>query len=73
MPFYYLNLTMKDEYGIEHYEIHTEDCKWLDLTKYYEKLGNFSNCHGAIREAKSKHPTWRIDGCKHCSTGCHSV
>jgi hypothetical protein len=64
---------MKDEYGIEHFEVHTEDCKWLDRTKYSERLGNFLNCQGAISEAKNKHPGWRIDGCKHCSPDCHSV
>jgi len=70
---YYLNLTVKYEDGIEHYEVHRENCGWFDDIKRAEKLGNFPDCHGAIREAKRRHPSWRIDGCKHCSPECHNL
>ncbi|POZ88468.1 hypothetical protein AA80_05955 [Petrotoga sibirica DSM 13575] len=73
MPVYYLNLTPKYEEGIIHYEVHEDNCTWLSGVKDREKLGNFRDCHGAIKEAQRRYSDWRIDGCKHCSPECHSL
>ncbi len=73
MSVYYLNLTAKYEDGIKHYEVHEENCAWLDKTDDREELGNFSDCREAIKEAKKRYPDWRIDGCKHCSPKCHNL
>lgn len=73
MPVYYLNLTPKNEEGIIHYEVHEDNCTWLSGVKDREKLGNFRDCHGAIKEAQRRYSDWRIDGCKHCSPECHSL
>jgi len=36
-----------------------------------ETLGIFTNCAAAVVTAKHFHPTWQIDGCKHCCPDCH--
>jgi len=66
-------LTPKYEEGIIHYEVHEDNCTWLSGVKDREKLGNFRDCHGAIKEAQRRYSDWRIDGCKHCSPECHSL
>lgn len=73
MSVYYLNLTPKYEEGIKHYEVHKENCKWLSKVEDCEELGDFRDCHGAIKEAKQRYPKWKIDGCKYCSPECHNL
>ena len=49
------------------HEVHKEDCKWMPINKQY--LGNFNNCHEAIKKAKEYYPN--VDGCFYCSNECH--
>jgi hypothetical protein len=69
MPKYYLNLTPQ---STGEHEVHAEGCKWLKLVSRPEYLGFFSNCHEAVENAKFKHASYIIDGCKHCCPGCHT-
>ena len=41
MALYYLNLTPKSEGKGLHYEIHKEDCKWLEQVEHFELIGIF--------------------------------
>ena len=34
-------------------------------------LGEFSSCHGAVREAQKTYP--KSNGCKHCARECHTT
>ncbi len=67
MPSYILN---KKEYE-GHHEFHESDCPLCPDYENQERLGWFSDCHGALSEAEDRHPSWVIDGCKHCSEPCH--
>mgnify|MGYP000980378140 CR=1 FL=1 len=71
MADFYLNLNQTNDID---YEVHESGCYWLSLVARKEHLGNFSSCHGAVAEAKRRHPNkYRINGCKHCSPACHTT
>lgn len=62
---YYLNLNAQP--NGEH-EIHKEFCNYYYMYKGYnfELLGTFYNEIDAIKYAKLKHPTFKIDTCAYC-------
>ena len=68
MADYYVNDTAQESSG--DHEVHKSDCYWLSLTRYKTYLGNFASCHGAVRKAKNTYSN--ADGCKHCSSDCHT-
>ena len=52
------------------HEVHTDGCSWLPDAANRLYLGDFSNCHGAVREAK-KHYS-QSNGCAYCCAACHT-
>lgn len=68
---YYLNLNAQS--SGEH-EVHKESCYYYCMYKSgynFELLGAFSNEIEAVRYARMKHPTFRIDGCAYCCPAAH--
>jgi len=70
---YYLNLPPKSEGKGLLYEIHKEDCPWLEQVEHSELIGDFLNCREAINKAQLDHPDWKIEGCFYCSKDCHNL
>ncbi len=68
MAYYVLN---HNEQTNGDHEVHTTTCK-NGPTSNYENLGSFSSCKDAVKKAKDNHPSWKINGCKHCSSDCHT-
>lgn len=52
------------------HEIHRSECLYMPEPANRKYLGDFSNCHDAVREAKKTYPT--ADGCYYCSPACHT-
>lgn len=52
------------------HEVHDEYCRYLPAVQNRTYLGEFSNCHNAVREAK-KHYS-QVNGCYYCSRPCHT-
>jgi len=50
------------------YVVHTEKCIFRPSDKKY--LGEFSNCVGAVEEAKKTY--YKSNGCRSCSNSCHT-
>jgi len=67
MARYYVN---KNAQSSGDHEVHTTGCSWMPNPENKLYLGEFSSCHGAVREAKKTYST--ADGCKHCSKECHT-
>ena len=63
---YYLNLNSQ---STGEHEVHKETCRYFYLYKSrfnFEFLSAFSNEIDAVKEAKRRHPTWKVDGCAYC-------
>lgn len=69
MEKYFLNRNTNNPNG--DHEVHVEGCYWLPLPVNRIDLGYFSNCADAVREAKRRYPSEKIDGCIHCCRPCH--
>jgi hypothetical protein len=67
MPDYYVN---KNAQNNGDHEVHKSDCDWLAKVKDKLYLGFFTNCHGAVQEAKKHYP--QSNGCYYCSNECHT-
>lgn len=67
MPKYYVN---KNAQSNGDHEVHKEGCSYLPKVENRIYLGIFSNCKGAVKEAKKYYA--QVDGCKHCSSECHN-
>ena len=67
MAQYYVN---KQEQDNGDHEVHTSDCSWLPNAENRIYLGEFISCHGAVEKAKEYFP--QSNGCKHCSSECHT-
>jgi hypothetical protein len=67
MARYYVN---KNAQANGDHEVHTTGCEWLPEDENRIYLGDFSNCHDAVREAR-KHYT-QTNGCYFCSRDCHT-
>lgn len=68
---------MKKKYYVHKYtdrqgdhEVHVENCSKMPSTDNRIYLGEFSNCHEAVHEAK-KHRS-PVNGCYYCCTLCHT-
>ncbi|RMA41105.1 hypothetical protein D9R08_16630 [Rhodophyticola porphyridii] len=68
MKHFYVNNTAQ-QYG--DHEVHEQGCYWLSLAKNTSYLGQFSDCHGAVAEAKRNHHR-QSNGCATCSPACHT-
>lgn len=67
MALYYVN---KNAQANGDHEVHKSGCSYMPSPENRMFLGDFSSCHGAVREAKKTYPT--ADGCYHCSPACHT-
>jgi len=67
MADYYVN---KNAQANGDHEVHISTCDRLPDRENRLYLGNFTNCHAAVREAK-KHYS-QSDGCYYCSDECHT-
>lgn len=67
METYYVN---KQAQANGDHEVHTSTCAWLPSEANRLYLGQFSSCHGAVTEAKKHYP--KADGCRYCSSSCHT-
>lgn len=67
MASYYVN--KKEQFNGDH-EVHKSDCRYLPNTENREYLGEFSNCRGAVIEAKKRYN--QSNGCYMCSNECHT-
>ena len=52
------------------HEVHEETCSWLPLIQSKTSLGNFTSCFPAVIEAKKVYK--QSNGCKFCSSACHT-
>jgi hypothetical protein len=52
------------------HEVHTSTCTWLPDPANRLYLGEFSNCHDAVRGARMFYRT--ANGCFYCSLPCHT-
>ena len=66
---YVLNLNQQDNGD---YEVHKAGCDDFPRSNY-EEIGDHYDCSSAVAEAKRKHPYKKINGCKYCSTACHTT
>ena len=67
MASYYVN---KNAQSNGDHEVHKEGCYWLSLVSSKKYLGEFNNCEDAVVEAKKTYS--RSNGCKTCSSECHT-
>ncbi len=67
MKKYYVN---KNAQQNGDHEVHHENCVYLPLPANRNYLGEFSSCVAAVAEAKRYYE--RSNGCKTCSTICHT-
>jgi hypothetical protein len=64
---YYVNKRVQNNGD---HEVHTESCIYLPNIFDREYLGDYSSCKPAVDEAKKTYNT--ADGCKTCSSSCHT-
>ena len=67
MAKYYVN---KNAQANGDHEVHTTGCSFIPIVENRIYLGEFTNCRGAVLEAK-KHYT-QVNGCYYCSNACHT-
>ena len=53
------------------HEVHRSDCYWLPSPENRVDLGEHTGCHSAVRTAKTIFP--QSNGCRTCSTECHTT
>ena len=67
MALYYVN---KNEQLNGDHEVHKEGCQFLLTINNRIHLGDFSNCHDAVVEARNHYQL--VIGCYYCSRACHT-
>ncbi|HPM76234.1 MAG TPA: hypothetical protein PK961_04015 [bacterium] len=67
MAYYYVNKSAQENGD---HEVHKSGCSFMPNEENRRYLGDFTNCHDAVREAKKIYP--KSDGCKFCSEECHT-
>ena len=67
MARYYVN---KNAQANGDHEVHEFKCRWLPDNDNRKYLGDFENCHHAVREAKIHYD--KVNGCFYCSRSCHT-
>lgn len=68
MPQYYVNDRPQPDSG--DHEVHQEGCYWLTQASSTTALGFHQHCATAVTAAKRIYPD--SNGCKHCSSSCHT-
>jgi len=67
MASYYVNKNPQDNGD---HEVHKLGCNWMPSAENRKYLGEFSNCRGAVGEAKKTYS--QSNGCYYCSNECHT-
>ena len=67
MATYYVN---KNAQSNGDHEVHIVTCSLLPAAPNRLYLGDFSNCHGAVAQAKKTYA--KSNGCYHCSKPCNT-
>lgn len=67
MAYYYVN---KNAQTNGDHEVHKSGCSWLPEPENRIYLGNFNNCHAAVRKARDHYS--QVNGCYYCSIQCHT-
>lgn len=67
MATYYVN---KNAQNNGDHEVHKSGCNFMPAPENKLCLGDFSSCHGAVREAKKHYP--KSNGCYYCSRECNT-
>lgn len=70
MEKYLINSNAGDK---DEHEVHVYSCSYLPDAENQIYLGEFDNCEDAVSKAKSKYPSWIVDGCGHCCEPCHEL
>lgn len=65
MPSYYVN---NNAQANGDHEVHVTNCSYMPSSKKY--LGEYSTCQPAVVEAKKHYR--QSNGCKFCSSPCHT-
>ena len=66
MTHYYVN---KNAQANGDHEVHVRSCTYFPND--VKDLGEHSNCHAAVREAKKTYP--KSNGCYYCTEECHTT
>ena len=71
MPTFVVN---RNEQANGDHEVHntTTGCTFMPAPSNQINLGTHSNCQSAVAAAKQQLPYKRVNGCKYCSTACHT-
>jgi len=67
MAIYYVNRQAQSNGD---HEVHRSDCSRLPNPENKQYLGEYSNCHDAVRAAKNYYSD--VDGCYYCCPACHT-
>jgi hypothetical protein len=67
MKKYYVN---KNAQANGDHEVHTTGCSFLPLERNRIYLGEFSNCHLAVQDARKRYS--QVNGCYYCCNECHT-
>ena len=70
MKYYCVNKNAQSAPEDGEHEVHTEGCSHPPLSANKDYLGDLSNCHQAITEAKKLYDN--VDGCAYCCPACHT-
>ena len=68
MAQYYVN---KNAQANGDHEVHKSGCSYMPDPQNRLSLGEFSNCHDAVRAAMRHYS--RSNGCYYCSYECHTT
>ena len=74
MPEYCINRNQQSNGDYEVHDLTPGNCNHLPNLENRIGLGAFSDCKGAVREAKRRFPdnSNKINGCYYCSRPCHT-
>lgn len=67
MPSYYVNRSPQPNGD---HEVHVQSCSWLPLDVNRHYLGEFTNCYGAVQEARKYYS--QVNGCYYCARPCNT-
>jgi hypothetical protein len=67
VPKYYVN---QNAQANGDHEVHVPTCSFFPEASNRTYLGEFMNCHAAVREAKRHYP--QSNGCFYCCNECHT-
>lgn len=70
MARYYINRNAQSNGD---HEVHVDPCSYMPDASNRVDLGNHPNCQSAVRDAKSRWPNERINGCYYCCNACHTT